>query len=295
MVELAPTDIKVNRENTKAEISKVSEWLGEILNVAKINPRIIKRLELLNSMTNFIEEEKESLELAKKLFKYYETAKPEKIFTREEKDEVLIGLILADIGKSGPPNATESQQALIIRIFGVEGVKDLKTPVRDFIEDRFPDTAQRDIQLFRDIGLDPSMSIEKFWRLHSGWTLGIVEGDGIPEEDLPGAVLHHILEGDNVDLIDEEGNYKTLNINGKVKLRFGENRRFDRPEKLVPLLDKYEAILTRLEGKTHDDAISFLKKTLSKNERFKSDLEFIELIEDLDQALTNVESVLLHG
>lgn len=285
MVELAPTDIKSGRESTKAEKPKVREWLGEILDVEKVNPGIIKRLELLNSLTNFIEEEKESLGLAQKLFDYYEKERPEEAFTREEKEETLIGLILADIGKSGPPNASESQQALIIRIFGIEGVTDIKAPVRDFIEDKFPDTAERDIQLFRDMGLDPDMPIDKFWRLHSGWTLKIIEGDGIPEEDLPGAVLHHVLEGDNVDLIDEEGNYQTLNVDGEVKLRFGENRRFDRPEKLVPLLDKYQARLTRLENQTHQDAIEFLRNFLSRNERFKNDQEFLELIEDLNQAL----------
>lgn len=283
-MELIPTDVKSDRENTVNK-PKVREWLGEFLDVEKINPKILKRLELLNSLTNFIEEEKESLELAKRLFHYYEKVKPEKAFATEEKDEILIGLILADIGKSGPPNTSESQQALIIRIFGIEGVKDTKAPVRDFIEDKFPDTAQRDIQLFRDMGLDPDMPIEKFWRLHSAWTLGIIEGDGIPEEDLPGAVLHHVLEGDNVDLIDEEGNYKTLVVNGEIKLRFGENRRFDRPEKLVPLLDKYTAFLKRLNNKTHQEAIELLKSFLDRNERFKNDRDFIELIEDIDQAL----------
>ncbi|MDP3793064.1 MAG: hypothetical protein Q8Q89_05055 [bacterium] len=89
----------------------------------------------------------------------------------------------------------------------------------------------------------------------------------------------------DVDLIDEQGNYKTLVMNGEFKLRFGENRRFDRPEKLVPLLDKYQARLTRLENQTHQDAIEFLIKFLNKNERFKNDQEFVELIEDLNQAL----------
>ena len=264
-MELAPTDVKSDRTNTKTEKPGVREWLGEFLNIEKVNPKIVKRLELLNSLTNFIEEEKESLGLAQKLFNYYEKEKPEKSFAKEEKDATLIGLILADIGKSGPPNASESQQALIIRIFGIEGVKDTKAPVRDFIEDKFSDTAERDIQLFRDLGLDPSIPIEKFWRLHSGWTLKIIEGDGIPEEDLPGAVLHHVLEGDNVDLIDEQGNYKTLVVDGEVKLRFGENRRFDRPEKLVPLLDKYIAFLKRLSGKTHQEAIEFLRNSDRKS------------------------------
>ena len=62
MVELAPTDIKSDREDTKAEIQKVKDWLVKYLDVEKVNPQIIKRLELLNSLTNFVEKEKDSLE-----------------------------------------------------------------------------------------------------------------------------------------------------------------------------------------------------------------------------------------
>ena len=285
MVELAPTDTASGREGTNKERSSVREWLGRFLNVEKINPQIIKRLELLNSMTSFIEEEKESLELAQKLFEYYKNKHQNKAWSSEEKEQVLIGLILADIGKSGPPKASEIEQALIIRIYSIEGVKNVKTSVRDLLEEKFPDTFQRDLELLKDMDLDSAMPIEKFWRLHSGWTLGIIEGDGVPEEDLPGAVMHHVLEGDNIELIDEEGNFKTLLVDGKMKLRFGDNRRFDRSEKLVPLLDKYAAVLTRLAGTTHDDAIAFLRKNLAKNERFKNDQEFIELIDALDESL----------
>ena len=62
MVELAPTDIKSDREDTKAEKQKVKDWLVKYLDVEKVNPQIIKRLELLNSLTNFVEKEKDSLE-----------------------------------------------------------------------------------------------------------------------------------------------------------------------------------------------------------------------------------------
>ena len=283
-MELSPQDKEAHQE-TKAKKSKVAEWLGEFLDVNKINPKILKRLELLNSLTNFVEEEKESIQYAKTIFNYYNESKPDAIFSKEEKDTVLIGLILAEIGKTGPVTANEFQQALIVRLFNISGVRDIKHPIRHFIETRFPETAERDIELSRERGLAPSMPIEQFWRLHSGWTLQIIEGDGVPEEDIPGAALHHILEGDNSNLLDEDGNFKTLVINGVAQVPFGENRRFDRPEKLVVLLDKYVAFMKRIEGMTHGETIEKLRRILDRNERYKADPEFLELVEDLSRAL----------
>ena len=283
-MELSEKDLALQRDQ-RGEKNKVREWLGEFLDVDKMNSRILKRLELLNSLTSFVEEEKEAIGYARKLFEYYRNSKPERIFSPEEERIALVGVIMADIGKTGPASASESQQAVIIRLFGIEGVRDVKTPIRDFLRTKFPETAARDIELLKEMNIDPSMPIEKFWRLHSKWTLQIIEGDGIPEKDLPGAALHHVLEGDNVELLDEAGNFKEIVVDCKTKLRFGENRRFDRPEKLVVLLDKYSAFIKRIANINHGRIIERLKELVARNDRFKNDPGFLELIDDLDKAL----------
>src|SRR3989344_615486 len=283
-MELPEKDISLQRESRREKI-QVEQWLKNLLDVDKINPAILKRLNLLSSITNFIEEEKETIQYADRVFSYYENKKSNRIFDKLEKDTVKVGLAFADIGKSGPASANESQQALIIRLYNIEGVRDIKDQIQHFIRTRFPETAERDIELFKEMGLDPLMPIEKFWRLHSGWTLQIIEGDGIPKENLPSAALHHILEGDNIELMDEQGNFKTIVDNGEIKLRFGANASFDRAEKLVVLLDKYEAFLRRVAGMTHDSAIERLRQLLNKNQKYKNDPEFLELVDDVLVAL----------
>lgn len=272
--------------------TKVREWLGEFLDVDRINPRILKRLEFLNERTNFVEEEKESVQKAKAFFDYYKKNSPEKAFSEKDEMVVEIGLIFADIGKTGPASANEQQQSLIIKLYNIEGVtaKDKEKTLRDFLEGTVTvtsksDDLERDLELLRQMKISPSITIEQFWRLHSRWTLEIIEGDGIPREYLPGAVFHHVLAGDNVDLMDDKGHYKEIVIDGKVVDRFGDNHDFDRPERLVEILDFYEASMSRIKNATHEQAIQKLYEKVKGNERFKNDPQYLELIGDFDKMI----------
>jgi hypothetical protein len=72
---------------------------------------------------------------------------------------------------------------------------------------------------------------------------------------------------------------------------FGKHASFERPEKLVILLDKYDAALRR--GRcTHDQAIASLREAIARSHRFCDDHEFLELIGDLDE-VTKVTQVLV--
>jgi hypothetical protein len=89
---------------------------------------------------------------------------------------------------------------------------------------------------------------------------------------VPAAATHHILENVNPDsLVADDGRFTKY---------FGKHASFERPEKLVILLDKYDAALRR--GRcTHDQAIASLRDVIGRNHRFRGDREFLELIEDL--------------
>ena len=62
---------------------------------------------------------------------------------------------------------------------------------------------------------------------------------------------------------------------------FGDNARFDRAEKLIILLDKYDA-LRRRGRRGHAEAILWLRKRVHESSHFRGDLEFSTLISDLD-------------
>lgn len=285
-MELSDQDIVIannnnkNRQKVESErrLEKILDWLKEknLLDVEKVRSSILERLDLLSVKSKFVDDEKTSIKYAEILFDFYREHKPKKVFSDEEKKIVELGIIFSDIGKSGPLEANREQQELIIRIFGIENVKNTEQVLEKIIREKFPNTAEEDLELLKQLGIDPIMlPIKDFWRLHSRWTKEIIEDDGVPHEAIPAAVLHHVFEGDNNYLMDEEGNY--------IGEFGGPNRRFDRVEKLVVILDKYDAFRSRL-GLNHKEALDRIREIVKTSERFKDDSEFLELIEDVEIA-----------
>ena len=265
---------------TRGDITEkqtVKDWLSGLIDVEKVKPFIMERLDLLNTRSNFVEDERQSIKYADRLFEYYSANHPDKLFTEQERRIVRIGLIFSDIGKTGPLKADALQQDLVIRLFKVENVQDPKITIGKLIRDKFPDSADEDINLLKDMGLSEEAPIERLWRLHSGWSKEIIENDGVPADAIPAVALHHILEGDNENLIDEKGKFKD---------GFGgSNGSFDRAEKLVVILDKYDAFISR-RGFAHEESLKRVLKIVNGNKRFENDPEFLELIQDLGVALT---------
>jgi hypothetical protein len=158
----------------------------------------------------------------------------------------------------------------------VECVIDERTSVAQFFEVYFAADAVHRARRFRALGLDARMTMREFWNLHSAWTLHILQGDGVPMEAVPAAAAHHILENVNPDSL--------IAVDGHFTKYFGKHASFERPEKLVVLLDKYDAALRR--GRcTHDQAIALLREVIGRHHRFCGDHGFLELIEDLAKVL----------
>jgi hypothetical protein len=241
-----------------------------------VRPSILARMRLLAETTETLNDCEHAIRIANEIFRYYDVSKPLERFSALERRIVVVGTLFSDIGKSGPAGAALDGQRLVAEIFAVEGGIDGTTSVARFFEMYFPtDSAQR-ARRFGVLGLDPGMSMREFWNLHSAWTLQILQGDGVPPEAVPAAATHHILENVNPDsLISESGRFTRY---------FGRHASFERPEKLVILLDKYDA--ARRRGRcTHDQAIAILREVIARNPRFRADHGFLELIEDLNEVM----------
>ena len=244
------------------------------VDIEQLDAAIIERLGLLAETTSTLDDCQRAVELAGRVFAHYEKAGFP--FTPIEKSTVKIGSLFSDIGKTGPALATQDQQRLVVEMFSIELVPDDTISVADFFARYFPSDAAQRCQRFVSLGLEPSMKIRQFWNLHSAWTLDIMRTRAVPDEAVAAAATHHLLENINPDSI--------VAADGSFTRRFGSNSAFDRAEKLVIVLDKYDAVRRR-SGRDHAAAIEWLRTLIKNNERFKDDQQFNEVIGAVDAAI----------
>ncbi|PJE50771.1 MAG: hypothetical protein COV29_03515 [Candidatus Yanofskybacteria bacterium CG10_big_fil_rev_8_21_14_0_10_36_16] len=261
---LSEGEIKTQKNNEvkeKVDINKLYEEIG--LNPEKIDSAITARFKLLDERTKFLEDEKKALDGENLLEEYYRNIKPERVLSEEDKKIMAIGSLFSDIGKTGPKDATIEQQNLIITMFAVEDIKDPSITVEDFLNTYIEDgKIDEKIKLLKEMGLSSDMSMKDFYNKHAFWTYDIISGDGVPREDVVAAASHHILEMVNPgNIIGEDGTYR---------FNFGNNKKFDRPEVILVLEDKYYAFRRRL-GMSHKQAITALKKFLDKRINYDPD------------------------
>ncbi len=255
-------------------IQKVFEAAG--VRVDTVGKDIVKRLWLLDAITPIVEDEYRAIKYAKTFFARLEASAPSRAFTEGEKRIVLIGTLFSDIGKTGPKSASFDQQKQIAEMFRIENVSNPKMTVAQFLRDYFPVDHEARSHTLSTLGIDTEMSMRTFWNLHSVWTLQIISGDGVPPEAVAAAATHHMLEGVNPDLI--------VGKDGIFARYFGENVAFDRAEKLLIIVDKYDA-LRRRAGKSHDEAIAELRNIVSRNAAYAGDPQFETLIEDFARSM----------
>lgn len=280
-------------ETTEAPEQPMSERiktmsLEEMAGLAEIDLDVIRadireRWEILHRKTEVLQDEMRCISLGNMVFDYYEDLKPEKAFSHDEKRTFKIGEFCSDDGKSGPKGAPKDVQESITDIYTVKNTNNLheeKNSLRTFIYDHFFKDAKKRIALMESIGLDLNTPMRTFWNMHTQWTLDIIKGDGVPPEAVAGAATHHILEGINPDHIVGE--------HEEISERYGHGLRFNRVEKLIILIDKYDAV--RFRGKrSHQDAIDFVRNAVHRNLHYEHDGEFNELIDDMDIALENTD------
>jgi hypothetical protein len=277
----AGTDDSVGREECFGRLYTICAAQG--LELASLEPRILERMRLLAQTTETVKDCQRIAGLAERMFRYYDRERPQDRFDTIEQKTVVIGSLFSDIGKTGPASADRAGQRLITEMFSVERVPNEKMPVADFLRAYFPADAEQRIARFSGLGLSPALSMREFWNLHSAWTLHIIQDGGMPPEAVAAAATHHLLENVNPDAI--------VAHDGRFTRYFGDNERVDRPEKLVILLDKYDAARRRAQ-RSHAQAITWLRALVKKNPRFAGDVEFSGLIDDMDLVLRDLDK---HG
>lgn len=250
------------------------------LKLEALEPRILERMRLLAETTETVRDSQRIAGLAERMFRYYDAQKPSHRFTPIEQKTVVIGSLFSDIGKTGPASADAAGQRLVSEMFAVERVPNEKMKVDEFLRTYFPADAAERSRRFGALGLSPEMSMREFWNMHSAWTLHIIQDGGMPPEAVAAAATHHLLENVNPDAI--------VAHDGRFTRYFGDNERVDRPEKLVILLDKYDAARRRAR-RTHDQAIAWLRALVGKNRHFAADAEFYELIDDMDVVMESLD------
>jgi hypothetical protein len=234
---------------------------------------VIERTRLLSEYSETIDDAMRMAARAHDVFRYYAESKPAEAFSAVEQRTVVLGCLFSDLGKTGPARAGAEAMRLIVEMFSVEGVQDDKQSVASFFRMYFAGDAEARLERFRALDLDPDMTIRQFWNLHSGWTLAVAETAGLPLEAVAAAASHHLLDDVNPQAIVGEDHRFTR--------EFGENTSFDRAEKLVIVLDKYDAIRRR-GRRSHEQAIAWLRDRVAANPRFQDDAELATLIRDVD-------------
>ena len=248
--------------------------VGFDLDLAKAS--LLERMRLLAEDSQFFADSIRIASYALAVFRHYEADRPSETFSLVERRTVVLGCLFSDIGKTGPERADADARRLIVEMFAVEGVRDDTMSVAVFLRTYFSADFEQRAARLEGLGLSPEMSIRQFWNLHSGWTLAIAETAGVPAEAVAAAASHHLLDGVNPqDIVGEDGRFTRA---------FGENLRFDRAEKLVIVLDKYDAVRRR-GRRLHDETIAWLRERIEKHARFRGDAEFETLIADVDLVL----------
>ena len=238
---------------------------------------------MLSERTEIFRDEERSLGIARALFQYYKEKLPNDKFTDEEQRTVLIGTMFTDIGKTGPRNATPKQEEVVLGIYGIENIADPeKTTLVQFINDNFQKDAEDRLAALKEMGIDGGITMREFYNLHSKWTLEIISGDGVPPEAIAAAATHHMLEGINPEEI--------VGKDGRFTKYFGDNVFFDRAEKLIIILDKYDAFRRRGK-KENKEAIELARNVVKSNPNFAKDGEFEELLNNLDLMVSENDRV----
>jgi hypothetical protein len=237
---------------------------------------LLERMRLVAEGSKTFDDALRLADFAHRIFRHYEKTKPERAFTPEERATVVLASLFSDIGKTGPALADATARRYVVDVFAVENVKNDGQSLAAFMHTYFPSDADARLSALAALGIDRSISIREFWNLHSSWTLAILEKAGVPPEAVAAAATHHLLDDVNPDAI--------VGADDRFTRRFGDNASFDRAEKLVIVLDKYDA--ARRRGHlTHDAAVAWLEERIAKSRRFHDDAELRELVDDVKVVL----------
>ncbi|QQS26655.1 hypothetical protein IPM44_02930 [bacterium] len=279
--------------NQKNPVALIEGILREVdIAPSDLDSQIRDRLVLLADQTETVTDEISAIRRADDVFRVAE--RRGHAYSSDEKHIVRVGTLLTDIGKTGPPEASMEQAQLFVDIYALENLPTevLMDSLNSFFMVYFPQRAESFKAVFDSLGIDCAISLREFYDLHTEWTLKLlINAAGIPREPIAGAVSHHRMRDDNPDGIFDEGS-DVYN----QKYNFGENSAYDRAEKLINILDIYDA-LCRRSGLSHIVAMSTLREIAkhASGGRYAQDPEILEILDDLDATASLSEQLELEA
>lgn len=260
-------------QNTKKFFQEIKlDW-------EKFSSKFKKRfLRLENLGYAGIEDAHKMSALAEKIFYDRKTT----IFVSTLNNQDLIHLkqaiTLADIGKTGGPEANDEQSEIILKIFKANNVKNRETiTVAEILKTAYKENWEEKLKILQELYDDKNFGEKKLIDFHNLHTYASVkhleaikEKTGLNQKVIDMVARHHILDGVKIG--------KNSESNGNPTLSFAN--------KILIMIDKYDARRTR--GKvSHQEAIKWLKEKIGQTE-YAHDEEFSAIIESID---ANAESI----
>ena len=267
-----------SKEQIRLDIfSKLAE-----LGIENCPDEIIDRLLLIGEHSGFNIDSEMVCEAFGNVLSVFETKKLVGThLTSEQKGEGLLAAFLHDIGKSGPSLASLECRLSVIKLFSVKIEKpdiDKYKYVDDALKEFFPNDYDKTVVDLLEAGVTPDMTMRDFWNKHSWWTHDILlkYPNVISSRADLIASSHHISDGESPCGVSEDEVPQESKVIGALEhyVDFLE-------ERILMLIDKYQAALTREGGSTHESAISYLKGIFKKYEKGSVTDSIIETIDEL--------------
>ena len=239
-----PREEIAKRESARATIT--SDLAELEISPETLNPKLLGGLERLAADSNFYEHSQHTSLGLQNVLKNF-GASPETIH------DARFAALLHDSGKTGPPGASPAEQKTILDLYNINVPYDTDA---DYNSLKVGDVARNTARLER-CGIEPQMSIRKFWDNHSRWTSENLQAhpEGISDEVRILAASHHA--------------YKKDPICNPYQL---ETKGFPFALKAMFAIDNTEAAFTR-SNLSLPEAIARAERIINKNAELEKDPE----------------------
>ena len=172
------TDLEIGRD--LASYKLLFQEAG--LDPDTIDTRLLERFALLDEKTPVLDDERLMMQYADKVFDYCDRVDSENAMDVYGRRVVRLGTLLADIGKTGPLDATPEQQTLVTEMYAIDEPFDGNKSVTEYLETFFPNEYQARMETFKTLKLDPDMTMRDFWNMHAKWSFDLVSMGKAPDE-----------------------------------------------------------------------------------------------------------------
>ena len=271
-----------NEKDEKKERSR--EYIVQkLVELGVPNPpeEIIKRLLVIEENSGFNHDSEMVCEAFENVLSVYESRYSESThMTPQQKKDGLLAAFLHDIGKSGDTMISHEGKLAVIKLFSVNVEIKNTDKIGDVISKYFSQEKDEMFERLWESGIREDMTMRWFWNRHAWWTHDILAKypECFSDRVRLIASSHHIHEGENPCGVKEEEVPYEAEVIGALEhyVDFFE-------ERLLMIIDKYQAALTRNEKSTHQRAMEYLKVVFPEDKRDSTTGFIIDIVDELGQ------------